>query len=197
MKSNMATKRIFNMVAVRKRLPWRQLLRKMWIRNGDEDSSYLTPERKYLHMGLIVSGWGIYENEKLPDIWAFIDSSGSIGDAALSVFLAQLVVISKELGATLNIAYWDDCVSEVYTDIKEPADIGQCIPRHSGGTDAECIYEYLKENKIKPDAMLIFTDGFFNSVPDSIVVELKKKTIVIIDGEGMGTHYNLGKEARL
>lgn len=189
--------RLFNIMAVKKRLPWRQLLKKMWVKNENEESSYLTPERKYLHMELIVSGWGMHESEKLPHIWAFVDSSGSIGDEALGVFLAQLFIISKELGTVLNIAYWHTTVTDVYTNIEDSKDIVKCIPRHSGGTDANCIYEYLKANKIKPDVMIILTDGRFDSVPDSVVGNLKKKTIVVLEGDGMGAHHNLGKEARL
>lgn len=189
--------RVLNVLANTKRLPWRQLLRKMWRQNEDEDCSYITPERKYLHMELIVSGWGMYESEKLPDIWAFIDSSSSIKDEIISDFLAQLVIISKELGATLNIAYWHTEVNDVYSNIEDSKDIAKCIPRHSGGTDVSCIYEYLKSNKIKPGVMLIFTDGYFDGVPDDMVGELKKKTIVVLDGKGIGAHNNLGKEARL
>lgn len=192
-----ATQRILNLMSARKRLPWKQLLRKMCVSAEEEDSSYLTPERKYLHMGLVVSGWGMYENVKLPDIWAFIDSSESISDEILSEFLSQLYVISKELGATLNIAYWDTRVTEVYKDIKKPKDIGKCTPQHTGATDVGCVYEYLRENKIDPEALIIFTDGYFEQIADRTVGKLKKKTIVIIDGEGIGTHKNLGKEARL
>lgn len=135
-------------------------------------------------MGLVVSGWGLYETEKLPDIWAFIDSSGSIVDDTINEFLAQLYIISKELGVTLNIAYWDVSVTDVYKDVKNSDEVGKCIPHSSGGTDAENI-------------LLVFTDGCFYKVPDSKVGKMKEKTIVVLEGEGMGTHFNLGKEARL
>lgn len=192
-----ATTRLLNMLAAKKRLPWKRLLKRMWMQQEEEDSSYLTPERKYLHMGLIVSGWGVYETEKLPEIWAFIDSSGSIEDGTINEFLAQLYIISKEFGAALNIAYWDVSVKDVYLNIKDPAEVGKCIPHSSGGTYADCIYDYLQVNKIVPDAMLIFTDGQFDEVPDTKVGKLKTKTIVVLDGEGKGKHSNLGKEARL
>lgn len=191
------TERILNMISARKRLPWKRLLRKMWVIDEDEESSYLTPERKYLHMGLVVSGWGLYETEKLPDIWAFIDSSGSIVDDTINEFLAQLYVISKELGAMLNIAYWDAAVTDVYKDVKNPDEVGKCIPHSSGGTDAECIYDYLHAHKIVPKILLVFTDGCFYKVPDSKVGKMKEKTIVVLEGERMGAHCNLGKEARL
>ena len=68
--------------------------------------------------------------------------SGSISDDEFSNFISQLVVISKELEAKLNIAYWHTEVSDVYTGVEESKNIEKCIPRHCGGTDASCIYKY-------------------------------------------------------
>ena len=120
-----------------------------------------------------------------------------IVDDTINEFLAQLYVISKELGTMLNIAYWDVAVTDVYKDVKNPDEVGKCIPHSSGGTDAECIYDYLHAHKIVPKILLVFTDGCFYKVPDSKVGKMKEKTIVVLEGEGMGAHCNLGKEARV
>lgn len=191
------TDRIFSLITARKRLPWKRLLKNLMIQDFVEDSSYITPERKYLHMGMIVSGWGMLESEAMPDIWAFVDASGSVSDEVINEFLAQLYIISKELGAVLNIAYWDTAVTDVYKKIKNASDVQNCTLKHSGGTDPTCIYEYLKNNKIMPEAMLILTDGYFYPVPDYIIGKYNKNTIVVISGPGMDSHINMGKEAKL
>lgn len=194
-------KRVINKVQIDRRLPWKYLLRKMWVRDEEEECSYVTPERKYLHMGNIMPGWGRQDIEKLQDLWVFIDSSGSIDDATINSFLSQAYVISKDLGARLNIAYWDCYISDVYRNVDDPEQIASCVPHHSGGTDPSCIYHYISDNKINPNGMIIFTDGEFGDDFDNkirpVIKRLFAKTIVVVNDIGTGAHNKLGKEARI
>ena len=64
-----------------------------------------------------------------------------------------------------SVFYRDYAVAE----LQKMKNIEKCIPRHCGGTDVNCIYKYLKENRIKPNVMLIFTDGYFDRIPDDVV----------------------------
>ncbi|MBO4228920.1 MAG: hypothetical protein J5938_01030 [Clostridia bacterium] len=165
-----------------KRIKWQTLLRDFFVEELSDESSYTTPERKYLHMDIILPGYGRSE-EKIEEVWAFVDSSISIGKDAMEQFLTQLYRIAKEFKCIFNICYWDTKVTDVYRKIRKEDDILKSLPRHSGGTDINCVYRWLKDNKVRPDIMLILTDGYFGSLDSSLFVRsLGKKTILVLSG---------------
>lgn len=180
-----------------KKLPWYRLLYDFLQQRDDEESSYLTPERKYIHMDLIVPGIGKVDDE-LGEIWAFVDSSGSINGNDLSQFLTQLYRISKEFECTFNIAFWDTAVTDVYRDIRRKEDILKCMAYHSGGTNINCVYRYISENSIKPEVMIILTDGYYGTL-SSDNKKLRDKTILVISegGASIEENNNVGRLARL
>ena len=164
-----------------------------------DESSYLTPERKYLHMELIIPGCGT-RNERIEQIWAFVDSSGSVSDEEMKNFLFQLRTIARSFGCVMNIAYWDTNVTEVYRNIRTAEEIESCLPNHSGGTDINCVYRWMRENRVKPDVMLILTDGYFGSPDDAVFIpNMKRKTILVIDNESAydDGFKRIGKLARI
>ena len=163
-----------------KRIKWQTLLRDFFVEELSDESSYTTPERKYIHMDLILPGYG-QTDEKIEEIWAFVDSSGSIGQDEMEQFLTQLYRIAKEFKCIFNICYWDTQVTDVYKKILKEDDILKSQPSHSGGTDINCVYQWLKENRVRPDIMLILTDGYFGSLDRSLFIpSLGKKTILVL-----------------
>ena len=191
-------KQIFGLVESKK-IKWQVLLRDFLIDEIDEETSYATPERKYIHMDLIIPGYGTRE-ERLEEIWAFVDSSGSIGNNEMSQFLTQLYRISKEFKCIINICYWDTEVTDVYKKIMHEKDILKCTPSHSGGTNINCVYRWMSENKVKPDVMLILTDGFFGELENQYFSpNLSRKTILVLSGDISVTDdmKRMGKVAKL
>lgn len=166
-----------------KTIKWQKLLKDMLQTDVSDDVSYTTPERKYIHMDLILPGHGPTD-DKLEEIWAFVDSSGSISKDELSQFLTQLHRIVKEFGCITNICYWDTEVTDTYLKIKTEKDILKCTPKHSGGTDINCVYEWIRDNKVKPDVMLILTDGYFGKLEtDAYLPKYKKKTVLVLSSD--------------
>lgn len=180
-----------------KKLPWHKLLYEFLEERADEESSYLTPERKYIHMDLIIPGISKTEDE-LGEIWAFVDTSGSINDNELRQFMTQLYRIAKEFHCVFNIAFWDTEVTDVYRNVKDKNKIMECKPFHSGGTDINCVYRYLKKEKIKPGVLLILTDGYFGRLTEKIG-KLPSRTILVISENGceIEKKNEFGKLARL
>ena len=165
-----------------KRIKWKTLLRDFFVEELSDEASYTTPERKYIHMDLILPGYG-QSDEKIEEIWAFVDSSGSIGKNEMEQFLTQLYRIAKEFKCVFNICYWDTRVTDVYKKILREEDILKSIPMHSGGTDINCVYRWLKDNKVRPDIMLILTDGYFGPLDRKLFIpSLGKKTILVLSG---------------
>ena len=182
-----------------KQLDWRKLLKNFLSEEIGEESSYTTPERKYLHMDLILPGHSLTE-ESLDEIWAFIDSSGSVSHDESQQFLTQLYRIAREFKCVFNICYWDTEVTDVYKKILHEDDIIKCIPSHSGGTDINCVYEWIAANKVRPDVMLILTDGYFGKLTTSAFgPKFGKKTILVLSSNIAidNDMKKIGKVARL
>ena len=71
--------------------------------------------------------------------------------------------------------------SDVYKKILSEKDIMKCVPRHSGGTNINCIYNWMSENKVKPNVMLILTDGYFGQLSTpKFNHNYAKKTILVL-----------------
>ena len=163
-----------------RRLPWKQLFKSFMREAEDDDASYATPERKYLHMDLILPGHCESEGH-LCEVWAFVDSSGSITRDEMSQFLTQLYRISKEFKCTMHIAYWDTAVTDVYRNVVSEKKILDCLPQHSGGTNINCVYRWIRDNRVKPDVMLILTDGAFGTLqPENYDQKLQRCTILVL-----------------
>lgn len=159
-----------------KRINWRTYLKRFLTSLIGEDSSYLTPERKYLPYDLIIPGAG--EEEKLDDLWVFIDSSGSISDKEIANFLSQVAEICKQFDAVLNIAYWDTSVHDIYNEV-ELNSVKECIPTESGGTDIACAFRYIEKNKLKACAFLFCTDGY-TPVARGVRSSITRRTIIAL-----------------
>ncbi len=136
-------------------------------------------------MDLILPGH-CEDEEIIEEVWAFVDTSGSIATDQLQQFLRQLYAIVKDCECVLNLAYWDTAVTEVYRGISRAKDLEQAMPHHSGGTNINCVYEWMAKENVKPDVMLILTDGFYGTLQDEYrSPKLKKKTIQVINGNGI------------
>ena len=165
-----------------KNIPWQSLLRDFLVEEISDESSYTTPERKYLHMDMILPGYS-RDRESLEEVWAFVDSSGSVGKDQMEQFITQLYRIVKEFRCVCNICYWDTGVTDVYKKIRKAEDVLKSKPRHSGGTNINCVYQWLTEKNVRPDVMLILTDGYFGPLNNSCFLPtLKKKTILVLSG---------------
>lgn len=181
-----------------KPLNWQVLLRNMLEQRISDDSSYATPERKYLHMDLILPGHTASE-EVLEEVWIFIDSSGSISHDTMASFLTQVHSLLKTFECTMNIVYWDTQVTDIYRNIRKKEELKDCLPKHSGGTDINCVYRWIRQNKIHPNAMLILTDGYFGQLTETEMARrLKRKTVLILSEEQtVFITDDIGKIARL
>ncbi len=182
-----------------KPVAWRQLLKEHLTEITSDDASYATPERKYLHMDMILPGYCQTNNGDLESLWAFVDSSGSIGGEELNQFLTQLHRIVREFHCELNLCYWDTQVTDVYRKIRHEKRVLDCQPHHTGGTDINCVYRWMRENHIRPDVMLILTDGYFGPIRDDIVPLLRPRdTILVISNNSTNEAYpRIGKICRL
>ncbi|MBQ6321914.1 MAG: hypothetical protein IJI24_03485 [Lachnospiraceae bacterium] len=190
---------LYKLVKTRE-LNWKRLLRDLLTDDVDDDeASYQTPERKYIHMDLILPGHS-FDQENLEEVWAFVDSSGSIGKDDMAQFLTQIYRIVKDFQCTYHICYWDTKVTDVYRNVSGEKKVLECVPHHSGGTNINCVYDWMAQNHVRPTAMIIFTDGYFGTLTTkNFRRSMQENTILVLSRHQQLTesHKKIGKIAYL
>ncbi len=147
-------------------------------------------------MDMILPGGGrTTVRSELKGVWAFIDTSGSISDHEMNMFISELYRLCKMYDSKLNIGFWDTSMREVYENVKT-SEIAKCVTNYRGGTDAEAVYDYIIGKKINPHVMLILTDGYFSPVPEDKVKPYKNHTIVVLSDSSNCMDDYMGKIAR-
>ena len=105
-------------------------------------------------------------SEKLARITIGVDTSGSIGDVQLRRALAEIKGACDTVNPEMvDVIYWDAQVAahEVYEGDAVQSLVDATKPRGGGGTRVRCMLEYMQAKDIKPDCIVIFTDGYCES----------------------------------
>lgn len=100
------------------------------------------------------------------DVIVAVDSSGSMGQRELRHALSDVYVMMQTLKPrTVQLLYWDASVDahEHYAPNTYASLAKSTRPMGGGGTDPQCVVDYMKEHKMKPSAVMMFTDGYVNS----------------------------------
>jgi len=141
---------------------WREVLRDFITETcaGKDYSTWNRPNRRYIGMDIYMPS-GV--SEKVEELVIAIDTSGSIGQQELSVFLSEVGSICDTVTPScVRILYWDTqvCREEKY-EMHELDNITKSTkPSGGGGTMVECVPEYMATHGIKPQATIILTDGY-------------------------------------
>jgi predicted metal-dependent peptidase len=140
---------------------WREVLRDFVksICNSKDASSWRRVNRRFLSTGVYMP---TLIGEKVGHLVIAIDTSGSVGDDELAEFLSEVKGIAEEVNpACVDLLYWGSSVvgHETYGDGEAANIITSTRPKDGGGTSPSCVSEYLKEKNIKPECVIILTDG--------------------------------------
>lgn len=135
---------------------------------GTEYQTWARPNRRF--MGQQVQIGGVMEDVYMPSTYSqtikemviAMDMSGSIGDSLVAVFLGEVAKIAAAIKPeAVRVIYWDTavCSEEVYRGA-DVQDIVKCTkPKGGGGTDVNCVTQYMQQFGIKPDVAIVLTDG--------------------------------------
>lgn len=152
------------------KVPWQDVLREFVTRFAANDYSWDRPNSR------IMAAAGVYlprlHSLDLGQVLVFVDTSGSIGQATLDLFAAELQGILDDFPQVeLKIAYHDARVYE--DDLQEwsPSDGPlQMKPVGGGGTDHRPCFEWLEggaaERGIEPACVVCLTD-MMSCFPDT------------------------------
>ena len=104
-------------------------------------------------------------SESIGELVVAIDLSGSIG-SELGFFVSELKSVCEMCNPeVVKVLWWDTAVSgiQTFTDIDYAGLETMLKPTGGGGTDPSCIPEYLSDNNINAEAIVVFTDGWFST----------------------------------
>lgn len=141
------------------KMDWRELLRMQLESTIKSDFTWMKTSRKSWHMDAIMPGM---RNTDLIDIAVAIDMSGSIGSEQGKDFLSEVKGIMETFESyRIHVFTFD---TEVYSPCQYNSenleDITEYELKGGGGTDFDCIFDYLKKQEIEPRKLVVFTDGY-------------------------------------
>jgi len=151
--------------ALTSKVDWRDALRDFvtsFCQDKDE-STWRRPSRRWI-------GEDVYMpsmiGESVGRIVVGIDMSGSIGPQEIGQFLGEVRTICESVKPEgIDLLYWDTevCQHEKYDQDQLDNLLSSTKPKGGGGTDPQCIPDYMKAHKINAECAVILTDGYVSS----------------------------------
>ena len=144
------------------KIDWREQLREFvsTVSAGHDDSTWRRPNRRWL-------GQDVYMpssiSESMGPLVIGIDTSGSVSGPMVSAFLSEVVGICQNVSPeVLHLVECDATIqSHKVFDQGSLDQLGAIKNLHGGGgTDMRVIFDYVEKNKLKPEAVVVLTDGY-------------------------------------
>jgi predicted metal-dependent peptidase len=161
-------------------MDWRELLQQQIESTIKSDYTWARPSRRSWHMDAILPG--MRPGEQI-DVVIGIDTSGSITDQDLKIFLSEIKGIMEAYDEyKIHVIGWDTAVHNTAVFTSDNLESIEAFdPGGGGGTDPHCVWTWLQENDIEPKKLIMFTDFcFYGWSPRE--VELYCDTVWIIKG---------------
>jgi hypothetical protein len=182
---------------------WRALLRNVVVKIEDSKRTYSKINKRMYAANLPLPG--NVKDESGVDLIFALDTSGSIGDRTLDIFVSEIFKVAKEFEgeASMRILLWHtnvylDCkVSREYSPQQILSAVRQ-LPPKSGGTALGSIAEYFEREKLDvedPESLylIVLTDGFVEpnaKMPKQIPRE--NRIFLVIEGGDLSMVKPLG-----
>jgi predicted metal-dependent peptidase len=141
------------------KMNWRELLRMQLESTIKSDYTWMRASRKGWHMDAVMPGMKL---DPMIDIAVALDASGSISEKMLKDFLGEVQGIMDSFPAyRIHVVTFDtEAYNPAQYNSENLDDICDYEVKGGGGTDFDCVFNYLKENEIEPKRLVMFTDGY-------------------------------------
>lgn len=151
--------------AMEAKVNWREVLRDFVnsICADKDNSTWRRPNRRWVDQDIYMPS---AVGEAVGSIVVGIDTSGSIGQAEIGQFLGELLSICNHVQPeSIELVYWDTDVAahETYNRGDYEALMSSTKPAGGGGTDPRCVPAYITAKKLKPECVIMLTDGYVGS----------------------------------
>jgi len=168
---------------------WRIVLAEFVTRSARNDYDWTRPSRRYLNSGIVLPG---LVSDELPPIVIGVDTSGSIGEAELPAFAAEISAVLAAYNTTAHVVYCDAKVHghDEYTRDDLPIELH---PAGGGGTDFRPVFDWVKAKQIEPACLIYLTDlmgKFPDTEPDypTLWITTRKPSSPVPFGEVVELH---------
>ena len=140
-------------------MPWRELIQTNLTSLVKNDYSFMRPSRRGWHMDAVMPAMN--PGEEI-DVTVMIDMSGSISTKQGQAFLSEVAGMMEMFdGFKIHVACFDTRVYNPQTFTSENLDtVDGYEITGGGGTDFDCFFDYLKQESIVPQRLIVFTDGY-------------------------------------
>ena len=148
------------------KVDWREVLKRFVKTNlrGRDAPSWRKAHKNYLWQDVILPA---IIGKKMKHLVIAMDTSGSVAGPLLDAFLSEMNKLLLDVSPDrVDILYWDTRVDghETYTtDLKSI--VSRTSPKGGGGTDPDCVPLFMEKHKLKPDALVMLSDGYMHSNP--------------------------------
>ena len=144
------------------KVDWRRVLREFVSSTckGRDLSTYRRFRRRTIGQDLYLPST---YSETVGELVLAVDTSGSMSDAEIHRALSEVKGICDLVKPErVRLLYWDGAVErdEVYEQGQLDGLEKSTRPMGGGGTDVRCVTQYMRDKKIKPQAVVVFTDGY-------------------------------------
>lgn len=138
----------------RAKLNWKHVLRNLILQAAKTDFQMLPPSKRHIwRQGYLPRLGG-----QMLSLVIAIDTSGSISTKIFMEFIAEITRITKQFPEyELHLVFCDAVVHDVMvlrTHNKWPT----VFPKRSGGTNFRPVFEYVRQKKLRPMALVYLTD---------------------------------------
>jgi len=150
------------------KINWREALADFFRENctGNDKSTWRKPSRRHLANDIVLPS---HYSERIGCVAYCPDMSGSISPAERNAMVTELVGLARQATPdALHVCYWDTAVTrhEEYNEDNLDLLATSTKPTGGGGTQPACLLEFFKAKNIRPEAVIVLTDGAVPSWPN-------------------------------
>jgi len=164
------------------KVDWKEVLKRFARSNiRDRDSiSWRKAHRNFLWQDIILPS---ILGKRVKSLLLGMDTSGSVEGQLLTEFLSEMNGLVKSVGIDrLDIVYWDAEIQahEIFTGgVKDI--VHRTNPKGGGGTNPDVVVDLIVEKQLKPDAIIMLSDGYMHTNKEKWAV-ITKPTLWCIIG---------------
>jgi predicted metal-dependent peptidase len=150
---------------LRPAVDWRAALREFFSSHcvAKDDATWRRLNRRFVGMDVYLPSM---HGESLGHAVLGADLSGSMWSGSPSpisrIFTEVVEIANTTKPDKLDVLYWDTQVAghDSFTQGDYDGLLSKVRPKGGGGTNANCVPKYMHDNKIKPDCIIMVTDGY-------------------------------------
>jgi predicted metal-dependent peptidase len=142
-------------------IDWKKVLREFITEtcSGRDESSWRKPNRRFLAQDIYMP---TMLGTTMTELVIGFDTSGSIfGGGEMTRFVSEIKTIIEDIKPSkVHVIYWDTAVAGHQTFEDGQFAVQDLRIKGGGGTDGSVLFDYLRDKRINPQAIVQFTDGY-------------------------------------